>query len=203
MKSSAEAKSPKKMMLAVFLGTALATLGPASTQAAEGITTDSLYNISRYCTACWRNARLPIDRWADCTQEVFSRLLQRLPATGWERVLEREGLERQEFLRAIDTVKKRVQRERSLHPLENQPVTDRQDGERRNAQEDREIVQLAARQALSRRQQQILQLSLEGHSIAEIAEELGIGADRVSDEKYKAIRKLRSWLQDRDLESVA
>jgi DNA-directed RNA polymerase specialized sigma24 family protein len=39
-----------------------------------------------------------------------------------------------------------------------------------------------------------LQLTVEGWSVQEIAGELQVGAERVSDEKYKAIRKLREHL---------
>ena len=68
-------------------------------------TARAVTDVSRYCTACWRNARLPPDCWGDCTQEVLSRLLQRVPTAHWDRLLQGEGEERQEFLRAIDAVK--------------------------------------------------------------------------------------------------
>ena len=42
---------------------------------------------------------------------VFARLLERIPQQNWDLVLQDEGTERREFVRAIDTVKKRVQRE--------------------------------------------------------------------------------------------
>ena len=62
--------------------------------------------------------------------------------------------------------------------------------------EDRETVRLAARQLLSPRQQRILQLSFEGWAVHEMAQELNLPVERVSDEKYKAIRKLRAHLAD-------
>src|SRR5262249_43849218 len=46
----------------------------------------------------------------------------------------------------------------------------------------------------SPRQQRILQLSFEGASVHEIAHELRLPAERISDEKYKAIHKLREHL---------
>jgi RNA polymerase sigma factor (sigma-70 family) len=61
----------------------------------------------------------------------------------------------------------------------------------RSRSEEREVLQQAADAVLSPRQQRILQLTCEGCSIGEIADELAISTDRVSDEKYKAIRKLR------------
>ena len=57
--------------------------------------------------------------------------------------------------------------------------------------DEREAVRRAAADLLSPRQQRILQLSFDGWSVHEIALELQLPAERVSDEKYKAIRKLR------------
>ena len=65
-------------VMAVVLGTALTALGGAPASAAPDTTLRAVNDISRYCTTCWRNARLHPDVWTDCTQEVLSRLLQRL-----------------------------------------------------------------------------------------------------------------------------
>ena len=59
---------------------------------------------------------------------------------------------------------------------------------------DRAAVDQAAAELLSSRQQRILRLSFEGASVQEIADELHLPAERVSDEKYKAIKKLRQHL---------
>src|ERR1700681_1105220 len=88
-------------VMAMVLGTALPTFGTAS--AANPRTVNDL---SRYCTACWRNARLPADCWPDCTQEVFTRLLERVPQDSWGSTLAEETQERRELVRAIDAVKK-------------------------------------------------------------------------------------------------
>src|ERR1044072_1671943 len=106
---------PKRSSLvAMVMGTALATMS-AATPAQAAQTTPAVNQISRYCSACWRNARLPEDRWNDCTQEVFRRLLERVPVNGWEQVLAAETLERREFVRAIDAVKKQTQRDRQRY----------------------------------------------------------------------------------------
>src|SRR5262249_56969452 len=96
---------------AVLLGTALPALTapPVSAVAAQP---QAVSDIGRYCTSCWRNARLPADAWGDCTQEVFRRMLERVPASRWDLTLKADGDERREFLRAIDAVKKRTQRAR-------------------------------------------------------------------------------------------
>jgi RNA polymerase sigma factor (sigma-70 family) len=152
-------------------------------------------DISRYCTACWRNARLPADTWGDCTQEVFSRLIQNLPMSSWNRVFKADGEERQEFVRAIDAVKKRTQRQLKRSHNMTAVVADHRPRDEWRRQEEREAVRLAASQVLSERQQRILQLSFEGWSVHDMADELNLAPERVSDEKYKAIRKLRERLQ--------
>jgi RNA polymerase sigma factor (sigma-70 family) len=153
----------------------------------------AITDINRYCSACWRNARLPADAWEDCTQEVFSRLLQRLPAQSWAKVLQADGEERLEFIRAIDAVKKRTQRSRKWSPLESE-VADRCHLFQSGLAEQREVLDRASEEVLSNRQKRILRLSMEGHSVQEMAKALRMSPERVSDEKYKAIRKLRSHL---------
>ncbi len=180
------------MMAAVVLGTALSAFG-ADRAAAEG----SLRDIGRYCTSCWRNARVPFDSWGDCTQEVFTRLLERVPTSRWDLALRVDGEERREFLRAIDTVKKRVQRTRRYSDGVDGAADPRTEGAERLA-ELRETVFHAAEQHLSARQQRILRLTLEGHSVHEIAEQLALPVERISDEKYKAVRKLRQELASRE-----
>ena len=57
-----------------------------------------------------------------------------------------------------------------------------------------EAVNVAAVQVLSERQKRIVELSANGWAVPDIAAELGTTTERVSDEKYKAIRKLRTHL---------
>jgi RNA polymerase sigma factor (sigma-70 family) len=185
------AARPGRVVAAMVLGTALSALG---TPAASAQTVNDL---SRYCTACWRNARLPADCWPDCTQEVLTRLLERVPADGWGRTLRAEGEERREFLRAIDAVKKRVQRGRKWAAYPEDAVADHRPTRERLQSEDREELRKAADELLSERQRQILQWSAEGWSVQEIADKLHVGPERVSDDKYKAIRKLRAHLLGR------
>jgi RNA polymerase sigma factor (sigma-70 family) len=185
----------KPYVVAMVLGTALSAFGPSqgATAQAPQDTLRAINDMNRYCTTCWRNARLPLDAWGDCTQEVFSRMLQRVPTEAWNQVLATEGDERREFLRAIDAVKKRTQRARKYAGTVD-TVADRRDTQALRLAEEREAVRLAAADLLSERQQRILQLSFEGWSVQEMADELALPAERVSDEKYKAIRKLRTHL---------
>jgi RNA polymerase sigma factor (sigma-70 family) len=193
-KSQPRGKGRRRYVVALMLGTALSTLGTATGTAAEApqASLRAVNDLSRYCTTCWRNARLSPDCWTDCTQEVLVRLLERVPQESWSDVLQSEGEERREFVRAIDTVKKRVQRGKHWAPLDE--VADRRDRREQRLEEDREVVRLAAAELLSPRQQEILRLSSAGWSVQEIADQLATPAERVSDEKYKAVQKLRTKL---------
>lgn len=182
----------RTMMAAVVLGTALsagtgtAVAKPADRNAATAADPAAVNAVSRYCQTCWRNARLPIDRWTDCTQQVFVRLLERVPSGQWAGMLASEGEDKREFLRAIDAVKKRTQRARKFGELSadvSATGVSRRD--------EWEAVNTAADKVLSDRQRRIVRLAANGWSVPDIASELGTTTERVSDEKYKAIRKLR------------
>lgn len=187
-------------VMAVVVGTALIALGlpPDLAAARPDVQEETLRDLSRYCTTCWRNARLAPDSWSDYTQDVFYRLLERIAPRAWDRVLkDDECEERREFLRAIDAVKKRAQRGRGRYVSLLGPVTDRRDLHDRFRADQRTAVADAAVDLLSPRQQCIVQKSFEGWSVQEIAKEMAVPAERVSDEKYKAIRKLRGHFQGR------
>jgi RNA polymerase sigma factor (sigma-70 family) len=183
---------------AMFLGTALGALGtaaPARADAPDGAVR-IVNDMTRYCTVCWRNARLHPDYWSDCTQEVFSRMLERVSPQAWEEALRGEGEEHREFLRAIDAVKKRTQRALRRSKNLNDVVTDDRDSKDLVRADEREAIRWAAAEVLSPRQQRIMHMSFEGWSVQEIAAELQLSPERVSDEKYKAIRKLRVSFAD-------
>ena len=191
--TSLEPRRPQRtgyVAAAVILGAGLA--GMAATPATASADPRAINDISRYCTACWRNARLHPDSWADCTQEVFCRLLRTVPAAEWRQLLADEGEQRREFLRAIDAVKKRTQRARRSVQL-SEDIADPQ-AKNPAAGEERASVTEAAVGLLTARQSRILELSLDGWSVQQIAKELTAPAARVSDEKYKAIRKLANHL---------
>lgn len=191
MSESRRIRSPRTAVVALMLGAAF-SVADTSASGAE-VSDKALADIQRYCTACWRNARISNDSWTDCTQEVLCRLIQRVPVSHWDRLLRIDGEERREFVRAIDAVKKRSQRARKWSAL-NEDVVDRRERSGLELADRREEFNLAAKSVLSMRQRRILELSVEGYSVQEVADELTMSPERVSDEKYKAIRKLRNQL---------
>ena len=179
---------PRRMVVAMVLGTALSSFGAA--QASAKTVTD----ISRYCTTCWRNARLPADCWPDCTQDVFVRLLERVPAESWDKALTLDSEERREFVRAIDAVKKRVQRSKHHMGWPAEGIADQRPTRDQTDAEQREAIDRAASESLTARQCSILKDTVHGYTVPEIAARLNTTPERVSDEKYKAIRRLREIL---------
>ncbi len=195
---SAAARS-RSVMMAVVLGTAMtagegqASAPRDSVAASADVSSDAVRDITRYCQVCWRNARLPADRWDDCTQLVFTRLLERVAPDKWAGLLRDEDENRREFIRAIDAVKKRTQRARKYTDL-SLDVADNRNRTDSYVREQREAIELAATEVLSERQRKIVELTADGWAVPDIAVELRTTPERISDEKYKAIRKLRSHL---------
>ncbi len=188
----------RSVMVAVVLGTALTATGGKAASAPRAAAPadaapDAIRDITRYCQVCWRNARLPVDRWEDCTQQVFARLLERVDVANWGTLLRDDADDRREFIRAIDAVKKRTQRARKYADLSPEVWDDRARAGA-HVREQREAVDLAAEAVLSPRQRKIVELTADGWAVPDIAAELRTTPERVSDEKYKAIRKLRTHL---------
>ncbi len=167
---------------------------------AQATESELVHDIQRYCAVCWRNARLDPGIWDDCTQEVCCRLLgkARSGALDLNLVLADDTAERRELVRAIDMVRKRVQRTRRFQSFDEQlaPGSD-QDLRDRERHELGEILEAARRAVLSPRQDRIVELWTRGWTVPEISRSLGLTAARVSDEKYKALRKLERHLADR------
>jgi hypothetical protein len=167
---------------------------------AQATESDLVRDIQRYCTVCWRNARLDPRLWDDCTQEVCCRLLTK--ARGGQldltQVLAEDTPERRELVRAIDMVRKRVQRTKRFQPLDafTTPVSNL-DRRQRDRIELGEILESARRAVLTARQDRIIELWMRGWSVPEIGAELDLPLTRVSDEKYKALRKLEQHLRSR------
>jgi hypothetical protein len=180
--------------------TAVALVIGLAALTAQASESDLVRDIQRYCTVCWRNARLDPRLWDDCTQEVCCRLLTK--ARGGQldltQVLADDTPERRELVRAIDMVRKRVQRTKRFQPLDGftTPSSDL-DRRQRDRLELGEILEAARRAVLTSRQDRIIELWMRGWSVPEIGAELKLPVTRVSDEKYKALRKLEQHLRSR------
>lgn len=165
---------------------------------AQATESDLVRDIQRYCTVCWRNARLDPMLWDDCTQEVCCRLLTKARDGQLDlgQVLADDTPERRELVRAIDMVRKRVQRTKRHQPIDSLSLSSPDSDQRqRDRLELGEILETARRAVLSPRQDRIIELWMRGWSVPEISADLGIPVSRISDEKYKALRKLEQHLR--------
>lgn len=207
-KNPPENRSTIRLSLAACaLVVATSAAEPASTQAATGVAAAAtaavgqlsesviLKRIRAYCAKSWQNAGISHQEWADCTQQVFARLLERIDRDRLLTAIEDvESSERRELNRAIWATSQRSRREKkyaSLEQVEKQ-MEDRDPWPAR--MESIARVQNAVRgeeARLSPTQQEIVTRWSDGESISAIAESLKLSPARISDEKYKAIQKLR------------
>ena len=180
--------------------TAMALVIGLAALTAHATESELVRDIQRYCAVCWRNAHLDPGLWDDCTQEVCVRLLDKARAGDLDLnlVLADDTPERRELVRAIDMVRKRVQRARRHQAIDelSTPGPDH-DGRARQRRELGEILEAARRAVLSPRQDEIVELWTRGWTVPEIGQKLALPVARISDEKYKALRKLERHLAAR------
>lgn len=166
-----------------------------------------LAQLSRYLSRAWYRAAIPEARHDDCSQAVYLALLQDqerddfdaligdIGTRGIRDVLNRESERGPGFFRAIDTVKKRAQRERCFDPLDlyggiAPPGEDEALGRRREA------LREAIEGSLTSREADLIDATLDGKTPAEIALETGLTPKTISNEKCRIIRKLRELLAE-------
>jgi RNA polymerase sigma factor (sigma-70 family) len=164
-----------------------------------------LAQLDRYLARAWYRAGLSPQQHDDCTQAVYTTLLQTLGRDRFDQllgevglfgirdVLSRETAEGPDFFRAVDTVKKRAQRERTFQPLDAVDVStmNRPDGP---SSDWKSTLQEAIQSSLSPREAALIQATLQGETPAEIAQQWGIAPKTVSNEKTRALQKLREVL---------
>ncbi|MFP6764713.1 MAG: sigma-70 family RNA polymerase sigma factor, partial [Planctomycetaceae bacterium] len=190
--------------LVVATSTAEATVRPATGIQADaaiaGQLSESaiLRKVQSYCLRSWLNAGIPRQDWDDCTQDVYLRLLSRLPGNELSIAIdEPDSVARRELNRAVWATSQRCRRAR-VHtslttetPSPTGPVTYPEHSE--SVQLIRHAIE-SADSNLSPIQRQIVTQWSNGEAIRTIAENLSMSPARVSDDKYKAIQKLRRRL---------
>lgn len=164
-----------------------------------------LTQLDRYLARAWVRAGIAPQQFDDCTQAVYTSLLQSLGRDrfdsllgeigqfGIRDVLSRETADGPDFFRAIDAVKKRAQRERSWQPLDGIEAASAARTDTTQA-DWKDTVQEAISQSLNPREAALIQATLQGESPAEIANQWGVASKTVSNEKTRALQKLRDAL---------
>jgi len=181
----------------------LLTAPPSSTDA-DSIAS-GLRQMNLYLSRSWYRAGIPEQMHDDCSQAVyvslllnlgrsrFDSLLGEIGQEGIPSVLSRETAEGPDFFRAIDTVKKRAQRERTFQPLDTVDVASVSPGEDALSLW-RGALQEAIDQSLTPREASLVYDTLMGKTPAEIALQWGVAPKTVSNEKTRVIQKLRDAL---------
>ena len=195
---------------AALLGSQVADLlGPPSTTSTTTADADAIVSglsqLDRYLNRAWYRAGIAPQQHDDCTQAVYATLLQTLGRdrfdglltdigqSGIRDVLSRETPEGPDFFRAIDTVKKRAQREKTFQPIDAVEVADASVATPGQA-DWRGALQEAIEQSLNPREAALIQATMQGETPAEIAQKWGVAPKTVSNEKSRAIQKLRDAL---------
>ena len=167
---------------------------PAVSQISEFVI---LKKIRAYCSKSWQNAGISHQEWSDCTQQVFARLLERVDR---DRLLiaieDAESPERRELNRAIWATSQRSRREKRYSSLEfaesQSEDRDPWPAKMESLAQIKNVLN-GENSRLSPTQREIVARWSDGESISAIAESLKLSPARISDEKYKAIQKLRQY----------
>jgi DNA-binding CsgD family transcriptional regulator len=182
-------------------GSGALVIAPAGSADVEA----GIAQLDRYLSRAWYRAGIPPQVHDDCTQAVYVTLLQNLGRdrfdallgdigrSGIRDVLSRETPEGPDFFRAVDTVKKRAQREKSFQPIDALDIAAASTGEDARALW-RGALQEAIDQSLTPREASLVYDTLMGKTPAEIALQWGVAPKTVSNEKTRVLQKLRDVL---------
>ncbi len=183
-------------------------LAPPISQADAQAVASGLTQLNRYLNRAWYRAGIPPQLHDDSTQAVYVTLLQNLGSVrfnslladigqnGIRDVLSRETADGPDFFRAIDTVKKRAQREKTFQPLDLIDVASTSG----SGSNESGALQEAIAQSLTPREASLINDTLLGKTPAEIATQWGVAPKTVSNEKTRALQKLREALVADDLD---
>lgn len=188
---SNESRTHKNLKLATFAVAFAAAMGGSAAATASELQT--IEKIERYCTASWRNAGISQQDWSDCTQQALTELLERIPRLQFhEAIRDSDSDARRELNRSVWRMTQRWRRSTRHLSLDDTRIAASSTSD--DHEDAWEQVMSASRKCLSERQQVILSLTREGYKVGEIAQRLSLTPARVSDEKYKAIAKLKDTL---------
>jgi RNA polymerase sigma factor (sigma-70 family) len=193
---SQQKSAPRRLATATCVALIAAAVG------SSGHEVRAVEQLERYFNTSWRNAQIARQDWSDCTQQALQELLERVPRDRFAGIFEQPRTDdRRELNRTVWRTIQRWRRLRRYGSLEVDRHCHNQaeHNPERTAQlhEYRDLLASAMRQ-LSPRQQNILCGWSDGQSISDLAKRLGMSRARVSDEKYKALCKLRRMLSSHD-----
>ena len=175
-----------------------------TTSSNDAALSSGLAQLNKYLSRSWYRAGIPVQMHEDCSQAVYTTMLQQLGRTqfdalisdvgqsGIKDVLSRETNEGLDFFRAVDMIKKRALRERAYQSLDSMdaPVTSGNSETRAWSEALREAID----HTLSPREASLINETLMGKTPAEIALHWGVAPKTISNEKTRVLQKLRDVL---------
>jgi RNA polymerase sigma factor (sigma-70 family) len=204
-------------LVQTHLAEILSGAGPAATVASATATASDpasfasgLTQLNKYLSRAWYRASIPEQMHEDCSQAVFTTLLQQLGRdrfdglvsdvghSGIKDVISRETNLGADFFRAVDMVKKRAQRVRVFLPIDAVEVPASPSDSDTNAR--REALHEAIDQSLSPRETRLINETVMGRTPAEIALHWGVTPKTISNEKTRVLQKLRDVLLAQDID---
>ena len=169
-----------------------------------------LSQLNKYLNKTWYRAGIPSQLHDDSTQAVYTALLQNMGRGRFDGLVSevgnwgvkdtftRETSDGLAFFRAVDMVKKRAQRERMHQSLDSVDVAS-EDRESKTGTSLREALKDAIDQTLNPREAALIRDTLMGKTPAEIANQWGVAAKTVSNEKTRVLQKLRLALANYEM----
>ncbi len=205
---SAEASSPLAPSAETTASSAISA-GPQATVDLKALNS-GLTQLNKYLSRAWYRAGISPQLHDDSSQAVYATLLQNLGRSSFDSliadvghsgikdVFTRETSEGLAFFRAVDMVKKRVQRERVHQSLDSVDVAGPIDSHGPGGSRRQALLE-AIERTLSPREAALIRDTLMGKSPAEIADEWGVAPKTVSNEKTRVLQKLRLALSDHEM----
>ncbi len=203
--------SPTDTWDAALLQTQLSDLLGTSTSVGTQVAVNpddvasGLSQLDRYLSRTWYRAGVSIQQQDDCTQAVYTSLLQQWGSASFEgmlaqvgklgvrEVLNQDTSDGPDFFRAIDTVKKRAQREKTYQTLDEGANIAGAGTDGASANWSSALHEAIA-ENLNPREAALIHATIQGQTPAEIAQQWGVAPKTVSNEKTRAIQKLRDAL---------
>jgi RNA polymerase sigma factor (sigma-70 family) len=204
-------RSPGASYSSASTNSAVTATSSAATTVADPVAMASgLSQLNKYLNKTWYRAGIPAQLHDDSTQAVYAALLQNMGrgrfdglVTGvgnWgvKDTFTRESSDGLAFFRAVDMVKKRAQRERMHQSLDSVDVAS-EDRRSTTGMSLREALKEAIDQTLNPREAALIRDTLLGKTPAEIANQWGVAAKTVSNEKTRVLQKLRLALANYEM----
>ena len=185
--------SPLGLPFATCAAVITGCLGTPTTDGAVDAAT--IQSIDNYCAVSWHRANIPRQDWDDCSQHAFVRLLTRVSQDKLAEAIEdARSKHRRELNRCIWATTQWWRRSHRHRSLAGDDVPDPADIPQMLDVTVRDIREAIWSEAvgLTVIQRCVIDLWATGHSIRDMASKLEVTSCRISDEKYKAVSKLRA-----------